>query len=139
MNTVLPGAPIDHIGLAVPDLESAAKIYQSAFGGQVEEPQEIASQNVILTFIHLQNTKIELLSPTSPSSNLQKFLDKRGPGLHHICYKVDDIEREMKALEKLGHKLIDKAPRIGAHNTLIAFLHPGTFEGVLIELCQTVK
>ena len=127
---------LDHVGIAVENLDLAIADYLSKFGFKLELREKVASQKVELAFLKLDNTKIELLTPTSPESTLRKFLDTRGPGLHHICYEVDDIVAELKRFKDLGLKLIDETPRAGAHNTLIAFLHPKSTAGVLTELCQ---
>lgn len=128
--------PLDHIGIAVPELEPAIENYQKAFGYTLELREHIPNQQVDLAFLTLENTKIELLAPSSPSSTLTKFLENRGQGLHHLCYEVSNIELELSRFEKLGYTLIDKVPRPGAHGTKIAFLHPRHFNGVLTELCQ---
>ena len=128
--------PLDHIGIAVTDLDTAIAEYERNFSFKLQLREKLESQKVELCFLKLDNTLIELLTPTHPSSTLQKFLDKRGPGLHHICYRVSDIKAELNRLSGLGHELIDKEPRSGADNTLIAFIHPKTLGGVLTELCQ---
>lgn len=127
---------LDHIGYAVTSLEDSIEFYRKTFGYQLELREEIKSQQVELAFLKLQNTKIELLMPTAPESKLQKFLDQRGPGLHHVCYRVSDIRKSLKELEQKGIRLIDREPRPGAHNTMIAFLHPKDTQGVLTELCE---
>ena len=128
--------PLDHLGIAVTKLDAAISEYERNFGFKLHLRERIESQKVELCFLKLDNTLIELLTPTHPSSTLQKFMDKRGPGLHHICYRVTDINAELRRLSALGHDLIDKEPRPGADNTLIAFIHPKTLGGVLTELCQ---
>jgi len=127
---------LDHVGIAVTDLDQALEEYRRNFGFHVDLRELIESQKVELAFLKLPSTKIELLMPTDPSSPLQKFLDKSGPGLHHVCYRVEDIEAELQRLEQLGHQLIDRTPRPGAHGSRIAFIHPKTLAGVLTELCQ---
>ena len=127
---------LDHVGIAVENLDLAISDYQSKFGFKLDLREKVPSQKVELAFLKLDNTKLELLMPTSPDSTLRKFLDSRGPGLHHICYEVGDIVAELARLKELGLKLIDQVPRPGAHNTLIAFLHPKSTGGVLTELCQ---
>ena len=128
--------PLDHIGIAVPNIDDAIKEYQSKFGFVVDSREKLSSQQVEVCFLALANTKIELLAPLSPNSKLQKFLDSRGPGLHHLCYQVSDIKAELARLKSEGLKLIDEVPRPGAHHTQIAFIHPGSCGGVLTELCQ---
>ncbi len=128
--------PIDHIGIATRNLEEDIKAYQDNFGCVLDLTEEVPSQKVKLAFLKSDNTLIELLTPTDPSSTLARFLESRGPGLHHICFRVPDIAAELKRLKKMGHKLIDEVPRPGAHNSQIAFIHPKSTNGTLIELCQ---
>lgn len=128
--------PLDHIGIAVLNLDASIKFHQDNFGLKLELRENIESQRVEIAFLKLENTLLELLAPTDSNSTLSKFLSERGPGLHHICYRVTDIEAEMQRLVLQGLRLIDTKPRPGAHNSLIAFLHPKSTEGVLIELCQ---
>lgn len=128
--------PIDHIGIAVADLDAAIGEYQKNFGFAVDLRESVASQNVELAFLRLPNILLELLMPTSDTNAVAKFLKSRGPGLHHICYRVPDIRAELTRLEGLGFQLIDKQPRPGAHNSLIAFIHPKSTGGVLTELCE---
>jgi len=128
--------PIDHIGIAVPNIDAALEDYRKNFGFALDSREVIASQRVEVAFIRLPNTLIELLAPQDDSSTLARFLAKRGPGLHHICYRVDDIRSELARLKSQGVELIDAAPRPGAHRTEIAFLHPKSTGGVLTELCE---
>jgi len=128
--------PVDHIGIATRALEDDIKNYEQNFGCVLDLREEVPSQKVKLAFLKSDNTLIELLTPTDPSSALAKFLDTRGPGIHHICFRVPDIKAELARLKKLGHKLIDETPRPGAHGSLIAFIHPKSTGGALIELCQ---
>ncbi|MDZ4785193.1 MAG: methylmalonyl-CoA epimerase [bacterium] len=128
--------PIDHIGIAVKDLEAEIKAYEKNFACKLDLQEEIPSQKVKLAFLKSENTLIELLTPTSEDSTLAKFIKTKGPGLHHICFRVPDICTELARLKSLGHKLIDEIPRTGAHNSLIAFIHPKSTSGTLIELCQ---
>lgn len=127
---------LDHIGYAVTNLDESIAFYRDTFGFELESREEIASQQVEVAFLTLRNTKIELLAPTAETSTLSKFLSKRGPGIHHVCYRVADIEKSLAELKAKGIELIDQVPRPGAHNTQIAFLHPKSTEGVLTELCQ---
>ncbi|MBN8550466.1 MAG: methylmalonyl-CoA epimerase [Deltaproteobacteria bacterium] len=128
--------PVDHIGIAVPNLEEAIAQYKKNFGFDLDVREVVASQKVELAFLRTENTLLELLTPTSDDSTLSKFLSTRGAGLHHICYRVPNIVSELKRLEGLGLQLIDKTPRPGAHNSLIAFIHPRSTGGVLTELCE---
>ena len=133
------GYPLDHIGIAVANLEEEIALQQKLFGFELDTREVVESQKVELVFLKLPNTKLELLTPTSPESPLQKFLEKRGPGIHHLCYEVPDIVAELATLKEKGVKLIDEVPRPGAHHTQIAFLHPKSTGGTLIELCQYPK
>lgn len=136
-NQTLDGLwPIDHIGIAVTNLDDSIALYQKSFGFSLQLREVVPTQKVEVAFMQCANTLIEFLQSTDPSSTLAKFLEKRGPGLHHICYLVKDINLELDRLQKLGFELIDKTPRQGAHNSLIAFLHPKSTQGVLTELCQ---
>lgn len=127
---------LDHIGIAVPNLQSAIDDYRSKCNVILDLAETIEDQKVEIAFLKLENTLIELLAPLNNDGPIAKFLSKRGPGLHHLCYRVDDIRAEMKRLESLGCRLIDKEPRKGAHNSQIAFIHPESMNGVLTELCQ---
>jgi methylmalonyl-CoA/ethylmalonyl-CoA epimerase len=134
--TPLESYPIDHIGIAVTNLDGALQMYQSAFGMQVDLRETIASQGVEVAFLKAPNTLLELLTPTSPTSTLTKFLATKGQGLHHICFRVPDIRKSLQELKTQGFRLIDESPRPGAHKSEIAFIHPKSTAGVLIELCQ---
>ena len=128
--------PLDHIGIAVSDLDKSIQQYVSDFGCTLKSREKIPSQKVEAVFLSGPTTMIELLVPTEKGSTLSKFIEKRGTGLHHLCYRVNDIEGELKRFGQLGYRLIDSAPRSGAHGTKISFLHPKSVDGVLIELCQ---
>jgi methylmalonyl-CoA epimerase len=128
--------PIDHIGIAVTDLQSEIENYKKNFQCELDLEEDVPSQKVKIAFLRTGNTLIELLTPTSPDATLAKFLANRGPGLHHICFRVPDIKAELARLKALGHKLIDETPRPGAHHSLIAFVHPKSTGGTLIELCE---
>ncbi len=127
---------VDHIGIAVPDIDAAIALYTSTAGTAVTLREKLVDRGVELAFLNTGGTKLELLMPLKDDSAIARFLAKRGPGLHHVCYKVDDIRAEMARLERLGAKLIDTTPRPGASGTLIAFLEPSSFSGVLTELCE---
>lgn len=127
---------LDHVGIAVHDIDAALLEYRTQFGFSVDSREVIESQRVEVAFIRLPNTLIELLAPQDESSPLAKFLAKRGPGMHHLCYRVDNIEAELTRLIQAGVEVIDKVPRPGAHHTRIAFLHPKSTGGVLTELCE---
>ncbi len=127
---------VDHIGIAVSDLEAAIKHYSQTALTEITLRERLPEQGVELVFLSTGGAKLELLTPLSDSSTLARFINKRGPGLHHICYKVDNIVSELSRLESLGAKLIDSSPRHGAGGNKIAFISPSSFFGVLTELCE---
>jgi methylmalonyl-CoA/ethylmalonyl-CoA epimerase len=127
---------IDHVGIAVSSLEEALAFYRAALGLVVEEPVEVPSQRVRAHFIPAGETAIELLEATAGDSPIAKYVATRGPGLHHITLRVDDIAAALARLKALGIRLIDDTPREGAHGALVAFIHPSSAHGVLIELKQ---
>ena len=127
---------IDHIAVAVENIEESARFYTEGMGLTVTHIEEVPSQKVKVAFIPVGEVMIELLEPTSEDSPVAKYLAKRGKGLHHVAYAVDDIHAAMAHLESQGARLIDKTPRPGAHGKQIAFLHPKSSGGVLTELCQ---
>lgn len=127
---------IEHIGIAVKNLAETEKMYRTLFGKEAYKTELVESEGVKTLFFQLGESKIELLEATDPSSPIAKFLEKRGEGIHHIAYDVDDIEKEIERLKKEEFELIHQSPKPGADNKLIAFLHPKSTNGVLIELCQ---
>jgi methylmalonyl-CoA epimerase len=129
-------AVLDHVGIAVKDLAAALAFYRDALGLEIEVPEEVASQRVRAHFIPVGESKLELLEATAPDSTIVKYLDKRGPGLHHITLRVDDITGALAALKQRGARLIDETPRPGAEHSLVAFIHPSSAHGVLVELKQ---
>ena len=126
---------IDHIGVAVPNLEEALEFYR-AMGVEPPHIEEVASQKVKVAFLTVGDVHIELLEPTAEDSPIAVFLEKRGSGMHHIAYEVDDINRELATLKEAGIKLINETAIEGAHEKLVAFIHPKSVSGVLTELCQ---
>lgn len=128
---------IDHIGIAVSDMQQAIKLYQS-FGLKKGHEELVSSQKTHIVFMDPDsaNCKIELLAPIDGQGPVAKFLEKRGPGQHHICFLSQNIVQDLEKFKKMGFELIDTSPRPGAHNSLVAFIHPKSCEGVLIELCQ---
>jgi len=128
---------IDHIGIAVKNLEDSAVFYK-ALGMQISHIEKVPEQKVKVGFISTSETNIELLEPTDCSSPVAKFIEKKGEGMHHICFKVSDIKTTLTTLKNQGYRLIDMEPKSGAHNTLIAFVHPKSANGVLIELSQDI-
>ena len=127
---------IDHIGIAVPDLETALAPYVEGLGIQVAHREEVATQKVRVAMMPVGETNIELLEPTSEDSPIAKFLKDRGPGIHHIAIAVDDIEAAMERMNAAGVRMIDTEPRPGAGGTKVAFAHPKAFGGVLVELVE---
>lgn len=127
---------IEHIGIAVKNLEASIKYYEEIFGLKCYAIEEVKDQKVRTAFFELGQTKIELLESTEPDSPIGKFIDKRGEGVHHLAFAVNDIEAGLKEIENKGIELIDKHPRKGAEDLNIAFLHPKSTYGVLTELCE---
>ena len=127
---------LDHIGIAVKDLEASLQWYESTTGIKVMSREKIDSQGVEVAFLGSGPTRVELLAPIAEIGPLTTFLAKRGPGLHHLCYAVNDIVQELARLSAHNVKLIDAKPRLGAENALVAFIHPSSCGGVLTELVQ---
>lgn len=138
--SLLSARGVNHIGIAVRSLDQQRDFYERVLGARLEGVEEVASQRVRVAFYALgpvdNPVRLELLEPTSPDSPISAFIEKRGEGLHHIAYTVDDIERRLAALKAGQVRLIDESPRPGAHHTRIAFLHPKASMGVLTELCE---
>jgi methylmalonyl-CoA/ethylmalonyl-CoA epimerase len=130
---------LDHVGIAVSNLEESIRNYKDNFGFELVLRERVESQQTEIAFLKLSNTLLELLAPINGEGAVARFLQKRGPGMHHVCYKVDNIEQELARLEARGCQLIDRVPRPGAHNTAIAFIHPSSMGGVLTELCEHRK
>ena len=129
-------AIIDHIGIAVADLDASLAFFRDALGLELQAPEDIASQRVRAYFIEAGAATFELLEATGDDSPIAKFIAKRGPGLHHVALRVDDIVAALAELKARGVRLIDETPRPGAHHSLVAFLHPASTHGVLVELKQ---
>jgi len=128
---------VEHIGIAVKNLESANKLFSKLFGMKSYKSENVEREGVTTSFFQIGDTKIELLEATNPESPIAKFIDKEGEGIHHIAFEVDDVKLEISRLEKDGFTLINKEPQKGADNKLICFLHPKSANGVLVELCQS--
>jgi methylmalonyl-CoA/ethylmalonyl-CoA epimerase len=126
---------LDHIGIAVSSIEDALGIYR-ALGLSESGREEVASQGVITTFLPLGSTRLELLQPIGPDSPIAKFLAKRGPGIHHICFAVDDLDDALEDLKSRGFRMVNESPVPGADGKRVAFLHPSAGQGVLIELSE---
>jgi methylmalonyl-CoA epimerase len=129
-------AVLDHIGIAVKDLQAALAFYRDALGLDVEPPEDVPSERVRAHFVPVGESNLELLEATAPDSSIAAFVQKRGPGLHHITLRVDDLVAAIAQLKARGARLIDERPRLGAGGTLVAFVHPSAAQGVLIELKQ---
>lgn len=130
---------IEHIGIAVKDIDVSNTLFKKLFGKPHYKIEAVESEGVKTSFFEAGPNKIELLQATNPDSPIAKFIEKKGEGIHHIAFAVSDIEAELKRLESEGFELIHKTPKKGADHKLIAFLHPKTTNGVLIELCQDIK
>ncbi len=130
---------IDHIGIAVKSLADAVKVYESTLGLKVSSYETVEDQGVNLAMIPLGDSRIELLEPLHAESPVEKFMAKRGEGIHHIAVSVDNIEEALERFKAAGARLIDAVPRRGAHNSKIAFIHPSSTHGVLLELVEHAK
>jgi len=130
---------VEHIGIAVKDLDKANKLYEKLLGIAPYKQEEVKSEHVITSFFQIGETKIELLKATSKKSAIHKHIDKRGEGMHHIAFEVEDIYAEMERLRKEGFQILNEHPKYGADNKLVCFIHPKSANSVLIELCQTIK
>lgn len=127
---------IDHIGIAVNSLEDAATFWEGVLGLKITEVEEVASQKVKTAFIPTGESEVELLASTEPDGPIAKFIEKKGEGIQHIAFRVDNIEAALATLKEQGVRLIDETPRPGAGGAKIAFLHPKATFGVLVELCE---
>ena len=136
---MLPPQRIDHLGIAVHSLDEGSRFYREVLGLEYGGTEEIPDQKVRVAFFQLGEVRIELLEPTAADSPIAKFLEKRGPGLHHIAYQVEDLPATLAALKAAGVRLIDDTPRDGAHGMKIAFAHPQSTTGVLTEFCQPAR
>lgn len=130
---------IAHIGIAVKDAEAALKLYREVLGLESIHTEIVESQKVKTVHIPIGDSSIELLESTSPEGVVAQFIEKRGEGIHHIAIEVPDIHAALDKMKTAGFRLIDETPRIGADNMLIAFVHPRSTNGVLLELCQSPK
>lgn len=130
---------IEHIGIAVKDLNNSNELFKKLFGQAHYKTEEVQSEGANTSFFQIGENKIELLVATNPDSPIAKFIEKKGEGIHHIAFDVADIRAEMKRLESEGFVLLNQEPKPGADNKLVCFLHPKGTNGVLIELCQERK
>ncbi len=130
---------IEHIGIAVHSLEESNLLFEKLLGTPAYKEEEVASEGVKTSFFQSGPNKIELLEATNPDSPIAKFLDKKGPGIHHIAFDVTDIEAEIERLKAEGFVVLNESPKKGADNKRVAFLHPKGTNGVLVELCEEIK
>ncbi|MCC6840923.1 MAG: methylmalonyl-CoA epimerase [Flavobacteriales bacterium] len=130
---------IEHIGIAVKNLQAAEELYGKLLGSPCYKREEVASQAVITSFFQTGPNKIELLESTSPDGPIAKAIEKRGEGIHHIAFEVADIRAEMARLKAEGFALLNDEPAKGADNKLVCFIHPKSANGVLVELCQEIR
>jgi methylmalonyl-CoA/ethylmalonyl-CoA epimerase len=130
---------LEHLGLAVKDLEAATSLYTRLLGQEPYKREHVASEAVDTVFFQVGGSKIELLAGTSPDSAITRYLDKKPEGIHHVAFEVDDIQAEMARLRAEGFQLLNEEPKRGADNKLVCFVHPKSANGVLVELCQTIK
>lgn len=130
---------IEHLGIAVADIEQSIPLFEQLLNTPCYKTEEVESEGVTTAFFQKGESKIELLEATKTDSPISKFIEKKGQGIHHIAFEVENIEAEMKRLAALGFQLLNETPKEGADNKLICFLHPKTTNGVLIELCQERK
>ena len=129
---------IEHIGIAVKNIEESNTLFAKLFGEPHYKTEEVASEGVKTSFFKVGDNKIELLEATNENSPIAKFIAKKGEGIHHIAFDVEDIEKEIKRLKKEGFIVLNEKPKKGADNKLVAFLHPKSTNGTLIELCQEI-
>jgi methylmalonyl-CoA/ethylmalonyl-CoA epimerase len=129
-------ATIDHIGIAVGDLDASLTFFRDALGLELDAPEDVPSQRVRAHFLQAGEAAIELVEPTADDSPIARFVTRRGPGIHHLALRVDDIVAALAELKAKGVRLIDETPRPGAHHSLVAFIHPASTHGVLVELKQ---
>jgi len=129
---------IEHLGIAVKNLDNAIAVYEQLLNTPCYKTEEVGSEGVNTAFFMTGDSKIELLEATRDDSPIKRFIDKKGEGIHHIAFEVENIAAEMKRLSALGFEILNETPKKGADNKLICFLHPKTTHGVLVELCQEI-
>jgi len=130
---------IEHIGIAVQNIEASNKLFAKIFGKPPFKSEKVKSEGVVTSFFEIGDSKIELVAATTEKSPIFKYLEKRGGGMHHVAFAVEDIEKEMTRLKQEGIRLLNESPKAGADNKIICFLHPQDTNGVLVELCQEIK
>ncbi len=127
---------LDHIAIAVPDLEKSIERFMKDFGCEYNGTEDVADQKTSTAFFKMPETKIELIHPMNGEGPVQKYLDKKGGGMHHLCFRSDDIEADVARLKEKGYQFLSDEPTIGAHNCRVIFIHPKSCDGVLIEINQ---
>lgn len=129
---------LEHIGIAVKDLDMANDLYEQLLGAPPYKQEAVDSEHVLTSFFKTGESKVELLAATSPDSAIAKYIDKKGEGIHHVAFRVADIHAEMERLRAAGFQLLNEAPKRGADNMWVCFVHPKSANGVLVELCQPI-
>lgn len=127
---------LDHIAIAVPSIEQAVVKLVNDLGLTCSHQEVVSEQKTAVAFFPMEKTHIELISPTAPDSPIQKFIEKRGGGLHHLCFETDDLANDILKLKACGYRFINESPQVGAHNHQISWIHPQSLYGVLVELVQ---
>jgi len=130
---------LEHIGIAVKDISSSNQLFESLLGVAPYKMEEVESEAVKTSFFQTGESKVELLEASSENSAIAKFINKRGEGIHHIAFEVEDIYQSMEEMRKKGFRLLNETPKRGADNKLVCFIHPKSANGVLVELCQSIK
>lgn len=130
---------VEHIGIAVKDIVASNALFEALLGMAPYKEETVESEQVRTSFFQVADTKIELLTATDPSSAIARFLEKKGEGIHHVAFEVADIELAMQQLREKGFNVINEVPKRGADNKLVCFIYPGSANGVLVELCQTIR
>lgn len=130
---------LEHIGIAVKDIQASNELFEQLLGAAPYKMEEVASENVKTSFFQTGESKVELLEASSSESAISKFIEKRGEGIHHIAFEVEDIYASMEEMRQKGFRLLNEQPKKGADNKLVCFIHPKSANGVLVELCQAIK
>lgn len=130
---------LEHIGIAVKDLEESNELFEQLLGRPHYKVEEVESEHVKTAFFKIGESKLELLEATAPESAIAKYVEKRGEGIHHVAFEVEDIEAEMERLKKEGFRLLNEQPKRGADNKRVCFVHPKSANGLLVELCQEIE
>lgn len=139
MKNILAMIRVEHIGIAVKNSEASKQLFEKLLGEPSYKSEAVESEGVLTSFFKVGENKVELLEATNPESAIAKFIEKKGEGIHHIAFEVEDIYKEMERLKSLGFQLLNESPKKGADNKLICFVHPKSSNSVLVELCQEIK